>query len=133
MSGDKKKGFYVSTITRRIASTTGHVIIFEANKPKFVPESVREELLEYGILPVDGDLPITEEGNKEKPVTGTKRIDKIIAALAQIADLNDSNDFTAGGLPTLDAVFKLTGFEVTANERNKYWKQNRKEAATNPE
>lgn len=114
---------YVSPVTRRVASTCGLILDFKAGVPTPVPPLMQKEVLQYGIYPVDGDVKIDEP---EKPVVeprGNEREEKIKGAFVILTETNDAKDFTAGGLPSLGSVAKLTGFKITSTERNQLWQE----------
>ncbi len=126
MSKSKDDGMYLSPIPRRVATLSGHILIFKANEPKFVPEIARPEMLEYGILPVNGDLPIEEVTVEDKVVlVGAARTKAIDDAINQLVEENDNKNFSASGVPHVKSIEAIIGFDISAKDRDKAWKANR--------
>jgi hypothetical protein len=123
-------GFYTSPIRQRVALTSGDVFLFEANKPQFVREAIRPEMISHGIMPVTGNVPVKEvkaDGTVE-PV-GQKRIDAIDEAIDAIVKENNIENFSAAGIPKVEALNKILGFEITDKVRDQHWKLNRQRAS----
>lgn len=112
----QESGMYVANRNVRVATSYGFVIAFKKDEPKFIPPLVREEMLQYGILPVNGDLPTKEAEQPEREPIGEERSKKIYDAVVKIAERNDPDEFTAGGIPKEDAVFREGGFRVNRRE-----------------
>lgn len=124
MSDENTEGMYVSPLTRRVATTKGHVIVFKANEPQFVPKAIRPEMDALGILPVDGKMPeelAKKEVEPEPDPVGLERIEKIKQAFTQIIEMDDAGNFTATGVPKTKAVKNITEMSVTSKEIGELW------------
>lgn len=111
------------------ASTTGHVIDFKKNEPREVPTWMVPELVEKGILPVDGIPEETELPLATAPKPGPARDGDIKTAMLAILARNQPEEFTAAGVPTKEALSKETGFAVEPAERSRVWNALRAEQA----
>lgn len=58
-----------------------------------------------------------------------ERVPKIQAAIAKLIERNQRGDFTAGGRPNLNVLFRETGFQVTSEELDPIWNEIRREIA----
>jgi hypothetical protein len=137
MSDEKKDltGHYVSPITRRVETTTGHVIVFPAKEPVFVPAVARPDMFELGILPADGEVPkeMTPDVKEAPPVpVGLERNNQLTTVFNQLVDKNDADDFTATQLPKLAVVKKMAGFDISGNELKEQWKAFKADLNTDP-
>lgn len=102
----------------RLASTTGHVVLFEANTPCYVPDALVAEAMKYGCVPVNADdIPFYEDVEAAKvEFQGDARRSTIYLAIKAIVDANNIIEFDAGGVPKREAVSKRLGFEVARDE-----------------
>lgn len=123
---------FVSQIKQRVVAGGGaHIMRFEARVPRKVAKAIQHEMINFGILPVDGEPPIrSQDPQVEKPApNGKERIDLIDDAIQQLVDRNVATDFSAGGLPKVAAIQKKLDFEISERERDERWKANRLAAA----
>ena len=111
-------GMYVANRNVTVTSEYGYCIRFKKGEPVYVPPLAREEVLAFGILPVDGEIPIVEEKEKPPEPIGPARVRAIKEAVQKIRERNDVGDFTAGGVPKEAAVIKEAGFKVARKEIN---------------
>lgn len=116
-------GMYVTNRDVRIATTAGHVILFEKDVPIFVPETMREEAQMRGAAPVNGEAYSQAEAVKVLAPTGVTRTDKIREIIAEmIVEKDPAKNFTATGLPNAKVIEKRAGFSIDSKERNRVWK-----------
>lgn len=118
---------FVSLTDRRIATTKGHVIIFEARKPLEVPAMIEDECIAAGLAPVGGrgDIEKLEQLARELDLPGANEVipepepeiepdvfDQAIfeAACREVIAKNDPADLTPKGQPKVSAVAALTGY-----------------------
>lgn len=108
-----------------MATTKGHVIAFEKNKPTAVPKSAYNDAIAIGAMPADGADPdvLPNEKNDVVPQDPADRNPLIYAALVKLIERNDREDFTAAGSPTVDAVSREVGFKVAAKEIAGQWQE----------
>jgi hypothetical protein len=109
-----------------LATTKGHVIRFEKGVPVFVPPICIPDAIAIGAQPEDGSDPselVKEPEAKtfDGPSDPVKREEALVDACKKIESMNARNDFTAAGVPSTDAMTRVTGFAVGAAERNKAW------------
>lgn len=118
MADEQQVGMYVANRRVSVSTNMGYSIRFEKGEPRFVPPMAREEMLQHGILPVNGDLPIKEKAERVQDPMGAERKELIAEAVREVREKNDSGEFTAGGVPKEDAVAKVAGFKVARREIN---------------
>lgn len=107
-----------------LRTTKGHVLHFERNKPKQVPNSVQDEALRVGVIPVEPDqIGNEEEKPPELPQTQSERNAAILVALEEMQAANDRSEFGANNMPTVKAIIARVGFKVDSTERDKLWEQ----------
>lgn len=117
---------YVSQRDVTITSTSGHTIHFPKGVPKAVPSDLRRACLEAGVLPAE-NTDLTDLGGRvpsarnEVPLSMSERDDLIREAIAEMLSTRKRGDFTAAGLPRVDQMAKLTGFEVSPADRDRLW------------
>jgi hypothetical protein len=116
-------GLYMANRNVRVSTTKGHVYIFKQGAPLYVAPEVRAEMLQYGILPVNDELPVSEAAARSADPVGEDRKLQLLEAIAKVVSENSSDHFTAGGVPKTTVLGELTGFEVGTAERNEAWKE----------
>lgn len=106
-----------------LATTKGHSIAFEKGVPTHVPPSVYAEAIAIGATPDDGSDPnvLLEDTKKSYPTDPLERKPLITAALEKIVADNERTDFTAAGSPTVAAITREVGFNVSAAEIATAW------------
>lgn len=109
---------------KTIASTLGHMITFTKDEPLPVPEVMVRTCAEYGAVRADGEDAIKEEVDETpaQPIDPGHRLEDVSKALETIVERNDSNDFTAAGIPNVKVVTKEVGYRVDRTEVIKAWK-----------
>jgi len=121
---DDQKGMYVANRNVTISTATGHALSFKKDVPQLVPPIMRQELLQHGILPVNGDLPIEKEKDEEAlPPIGDERTEAIDGAIRRLVDENDRASFGASGVPHVRAIEDIIGYDINAKERDEAWKR----------
>jgi hypothetical protein len=102
----------------RLASTSGHVVVFSAGKPTFVPDAAVQEAMKNGAAPVNADeLPFFEEQGRAKvDFAGDARRSILHLAISEIVAENNIKEFDGSGSPSVTAVEKRVGFDVTKEE-----------------
>lgn len=106
-----------------LSSAKGHAVTFVKDVPTHVPPSIYQEAMAIGAIPPEGDAPFHEERAKTDaaPVDPTERAPLILSVVELLADENLSTNFTAAGVPSVDAVTKLVGFKVQSKEIAQVW------------
>ena len=116
---------YVSQRDVTVTSTTGHTIRFAKGVPTAVPYQMRRLCLERGVLPVDTSAPVLDDDPKpakpDAPLSMQERDELIREAMVEMIETKKRDDFTATGLPKVDRLAKITGFEVSMAERDRIW------------
>lgn len=114
------------TLNRNLtfASTLGHTIRFIKDEPVDVPLSLVPEIMAIGGLPVDGQVPFSEEiPTKKIPQSPGEREPLIKKAIEAIVAENQPGTFTTAGIPHIKAISTVVGFEVLTKERDRVWQQ----------
>ena len=114
-----------------LASTLGHVLTFEKDKPMPIPPIMVRACAEIGAVRVDGvdAFEIVEEPKDAQPVDPGVRLEQVRAAIDVICERNGRNDFTASNTPKVKAVSEEVGYKVDRNEVSKAWAQRNEELA----
>jgi hypothetical protein len=105
----------ISLRSFRLASRSGHVIQFEADKPTLVPSNLVSEAMKHGCVPRDRDtIPFYEDLEKSKTeFTGDLRRSVIWLAIDSLVRENNTKNFDGGGLPKANVISDRVGFDVT--------------------
>lgn len=105
-----------------LRTRTGHTIQFFAGVPTPVPESIYAEALAKNIVPVK---PKSEDEAVftliNSNITGTLRDALVYQTLQQVAERNQPEDFTGGGVPKAAVISGEVGISLSASEVNRYW------------
>lgn len=108
-----------------LRTKSGHVIRFEANQPKLVPDAIVAEALAVNILPVENsDVQIADnsaQGVQRVSISGQLRTALLLRAIADIVRENDSANFDGGGRPKVHIISARSGVDATARERSEMW------------
>lgn len=132
---DETEGLYISPIPRTVSTMNGFTFCFRLDKdgtpiPEKVPPVCREEIANMGIIPVNVKEHKSSidkmKGAKEEETEVPKRpnqtrAEQIREAIVTMAKKNDPNDFSAGGVPKVSKLNRLTRLDVTAKERDSIW------------
>lgn len=113
-------------------SILGHTIGFVKGEPTWVPPGPIElEVAAIGAERVDGEQPnLVPEGAKQKvELTGEELEQLMREAFKELIEKNDSADFTAAGVPTVKAMEKIVGENLTAREIAELWAKVKEEGA----
>lgn len=108
--------------TRKITlAGFGHVVNFDKGQTLFVPPALHQEAMAQGLDPVVGEGETAPKAPKQ--FDDSARLDAIRAAMQQIAERNNSDDFDAAGTPKLRAIENITGGHkpVDGKERQSLW------------
>lgn len=108
----------VSLLDQRVASTSGHIVLFQANVPRMVPASLVQECMAKGCAPVNlAAAPRLEDVSRAKvEFQGDIRRTMLFLAVKSLAEENDSKKFDAGGYPKTAVVSGMLGFEINRQE-----------------
>jgi len=106
-----------------LTTTLGHSIAFKKGVPTYVPPIVYSQALAIGAVPEDGSTPTIDEPKRQNaaPLDPAVKEDQILKALEDLVARNERGDFTAAGLPAVDAVVRELGYRVTAKEIAAVW------------
>jgi hypothetical protein len=111
-------------------SVYGHTISFEKGQPTHVPPGpIEREVAAIGAERVDGDPPdlVPGEADPKDPVTAEDLEALMREAFRELVQKNDSADFTASGQPSVKAVERLIGENVTAKQIADLWQKIKEE------
>lgn len=110
-----------------LRTTSGHLIRFEPDVPKFVPDVVYNEALAVNILPVEGAIESQDSAADMRPIrveiVGLLRDAMILKAIEDLVTRNDQKDFDGGGRPKIPSINDLTGLALNAKERETFWEK----------
>lgn len=108
----------ISLRSFRLATTAGHVMLFEANTPRVVPDDVVQAAMTAGCVPTkEGDAPFYEDLSRVKvEFQGDLRRSTIFLGVKAIVEANETKDFDGGGVPKVDAVSARLGYDVNRKE-----------------
>jgi hypothetical protein len=115
-----------------VRSTLGHMITFTKNVPISIPTVMVRSCAEIGAKRVDGAdaMPAEiEEAKLAQPIDPGHRLEDVRAAIEQIIERNDIDEFTAGGTPKTAAVTSEVGYKIDRTEVIRAWKQRNEELA----
>lgn len=101
----------------------GHVIRFTKDEPIAVPPAAYASAVAIGAVPADGTDPdVLDDAPKPREmISPQERGEKILAAIEMLVELNNRNDFTAAGSPSVKAVERELGFDVDRREIAAQW------------
>ena len=114
----------------RVASLTGHVIVFEKDEPILVPASMIPECMAVGIIPADvDDTESYAPPEEKKPTvpTGLEREEELRKQINVMRERNERGDFTGAGRPDLRVLASLLGFKPDRVEVENLWAKMREE------
>lgn len=116
---------FVSLRTFRLESTTGHVALFEAGKPRYIPDALVPAAMTAGCVPADQkDTPFYEDQTRAKvEFVGDIRKSMIFLAVKHVAEQNVIKDFDGSGTPKTSVVSGLIGYEVSRSEITDLYQQ----------
>lgn len=115
----------------------GHVIHFEPNKPKMVPDAVVAEAMAFNIIPTTGFRDEAPEMSAGKPIKinipPQLREALIYKVMSDLVEENNPDHFDGGGAPKLSILVDRTGLTLLNKEKNDYWGKHRELRSTNSE
>lgn len=102
----------------RLASTSGHVVHFDANTPTNVPQEAVREAMALGCVPVNAEeAPEFADASRAKiEFGGELRESLLFLVISRMIEENDVKQFDSGGRPKASALSKTLGFDVSAKE-----------------
>lgn len=116
----------VKLVTNRdvtLNTTLGHSVFFKKGVPTYVPPIIFSQALAIGAVPEDGTAPEMEETRRPNaaPTDLDVKNGEIRKVIEDLTLRNERGDFTAAGLPAVDAVVRELGYRVTAKEIAGVW------------
>jgi hypothetical protein len=127
-SPHKNQTEVVSLRNFRLASTTGHVVVFAAGEPKLIPNAILAEAMEKGCVPSDSlDVGVLERihGNSARSrveFRGDLRESIIALFLQDFIAANNIKDFDAAGEVKHSVLSEALGFDVHHEEAQKIFR-----------
>jgi hypothetical protein len=100
---------------------------FEKDKVTEIPDFMVQAAMALGAVAADDkQAKLVQEAlkpkEKKKVPEGDNRYKQIVAAMEEMKALNNSEEFSAGGIPLQTAVESRCGFTLNNGEREKAWK-----------
>ena len=107
----------------RLATLSGHVLIFEARVPRDVPDAAVEEALTAGCAMINpNETPDFDDMTRQKfDLEADLRQSVIYLVCADLVKRNRPIDFDGGGMPREGVVSNIVNFEVGKKELNDVW------------
>lgn len=107
----------------RLATLSGHVLIFEARVPREVPELAVQEAMAAGcVLHDPNDAPLFEDNRRPKFDLENDLRESVLYLLCKmLAEENKVQNFDGGGVPREGVLSALAGFEVGKKEVQTVW------------
>lgn len=108
-----------------LATTKGHRIAFTKDVPVHVPDVVVPDVVAIGAVPANGK-PVDVVKEEVRPVTQDdpgRRASDVQSAIEMLVESNNRSDFAASGAPTIAAIAKITGYEISRKERDEAWQK----------
>jgi hypothetical protein len=108
----------ISLRNYRLATTTGHVLNFEANKPRYVPDAAVAAAMAAGCALVNADEQPFYDDTARATIefAGDLRRSLIYLACKAIAEGNDTKYFDSSGTPKHDVVGDRIGLTLSQKE-----------------
>ena len=121
-----------------LRSLAGHIVDFQADVPRLVPDVCVDEALAVNIIPCNGEnAPEAEEAApkvmRAVAMSPELREALLLNAIHDIYREANVADFDGGQRPKAQAITERSGLEITAAERSKLWDKYRDLKATNTE
>lgn len=106
-----------------LRSLAGRSFEFRKGQPIDIPEICYKEAIAIGATPADGSDPNVLEDDKinRAPSDPTTRRNDVMKAILHIVQKNDRQEFSAGGVPHVDAVKAFVGYSVGREEIQTVW------------
>ena len=111
---------------RTVPTTRGHFIEFKKGEPTYVPPDCYDEVIAVGAVPEE-ELVEPEQPADSEPTDPVARRSALFDAFDAIVLRNNTNDFTAGGVPGAKAVTAVLGWAPDNKERTDAWNKYREE------
>lgn len=107
----------------RLASLSGHVVVFEARTPRDVPAAAVEDALAAGCAMVNpNETPDFDDMTRQKfDLESDLRQSVIYLVCADLVEKNRPVDFDGGGMPREGVVSNILNFEVGKKELADVW------------
>lgn len=115
----------ISLRTFRLATTKGHIVRFEAKKPRMVPDEIAADAMAAGCVPTnDKDAPFIDDMTRANvEFQGDIRRSVVLLAIESIAKSNEPKNFGGGGVPRAKVLSERLGFDVTPTEVTALWQE----------
>lgn len=104
----------------RVASLSGHVILFKEGKVTPVARAAVEDCMKVGVILAPGETLDTSKPQSPVP-GGPERLASIREATQAVLARNERDDFGAAGRPTARAIDLRCGFKTDNAERDTVW------------
>jgi len=130
MSEDNKNMFVMKRDFN--VSGFGYGVEFKKDVPSYVPPLLHTEAMRCGAVALDEENVEHVEAPyaKQPEVQGEERSETITRAMDKLVADNARMSFGADGLPSLKAIYRLTGIDLEMNERNSIWVARAKKLAS---
>lgn len=110
-----------------LRTTKGYTVAFKKGKPVFVPPLIEKDAVAIGAERADNgktDVLAPETGEKV-PMTFEELREAMFAAFDLLVEKNESDDFTAQGVPKVAVVEKMIETDIDRKELVEAWAEYR--------
>lgn len=113
---------FTMAVSKTVATPFGHAIRFEAGVPTHVPKECWRTVQEHGAVPEDQEtvnaVPAAKPESPDDPLVRAAKINEVFTTMVE---RNKREDFTGSGMPRVEVISQLAGFDVDAKERDTMW------------
>ncbi len=110
-----------------VISGMGYSIAFKKDVEINVPAALHDEAMRCGAVPVGGEeskvVHVQAAKGREAQIVGPDREKSVIAAMDALVEGNERMSFGADALPTIKAIYRITGIDLDLQERDEYWQK----------
>lgn len=112
-------------VTRRHATTKGHIINLERDKPVDLGNDIYEELLAEGFGKAGGEVvpsePVEVKQEEKSEELDPDKLNRIKEAMELILESGEDEKLTSDGEPRANEVNALVGEKTSKEEREAAW------------
>lgn len=102
-----------------VGGTLGYFIRFKKDVPTFVPDEMKDAVIEAGAVLV-AEIDEIEISTSSRP--SEEEVKKALyAAFDEMMSRGRKGDFTAAGVPDLRVLSGMVKIPVTTDQRDRYW------------
>jgi len=118
---------YVLNRDYQLRTTKGYTVAFKKGEPVFVPPLIEKDAIAIGAERADNgktDI-LVPEANSKSQMTFEELREAMFAAFDLLVEKNESDDFTAQGVPKVAVVEKMIETDIDRKELVEAWTEYR--------